>query len=509
VCGLRLTFLSTVLALRGEVVQAQPVVDQSTGCVLCWNGEAWKIGNKEVQSNDTAQIFDLLVDAARAGNDSIVNVLTSITGPFAFVFYDAVSSILFYGRDRFGRRSLVWQEQNNGALTISSIDITNNKPAQEVSTNGLYSIDLKEDSLTPILSEWPTASPPINRECPPSLISPPCTSAVLALQHCLLEALRLRLMKIPTHNEHLFKPNSAKVAVLFSGGLDCTLLARLAHELLPLEEPVDLLNVAFENPRSIASQKDALANPYELCPDRMTGRSSFSELAHTCPSRLWRFVAIDIPYSETVSHRPAIIQLMSPHNTEMDLSIAMALYFASRGQGSANSNSAAPQPYTTTARVLLSGLGADELFGGYSRHAAAFTRGGYQELVAELEMDFTRIGHRNLGRDDRVTSHWGREVRYPYLDEDFARFTLNLPVWQKCGFRPDKNIPKNHEQQLWIEKEDDLEPAKMALRMMMWRLKLRTVASERKRAIQFGSRTAKMDVKKGGRTKGTDVLLPG
>jgi hypothetical protein len=35
---------------------------------------------------------------------------------------------------------------------------------------------------------------------------------------------------------------------------------------------------------------------------------------------------------------------------------------------------------------------------------------------------------------------------------------------------------------------------------------MRTAASERKRAIQFGAKTAKMDIGKG-RRKGTDVLV--
>ncbi|XP_078460118.1 asparagine synthetase domain-containing protein 1 isoform X2 [Lampetra planeri] len=38
----------------------------------------------------------------------------------------------------------------------------------------------------------------------------------------------------------------ASVAVLFSGGLDCMVLAALAHRHVPAHEPIDLLNVAFE-----------------------------------------------------------------------------------------------------------------------------------------------------------------------------------------------------------------------------------------------------------------------
>ena len=88
-------------------------------------------------------------------------------------------------------------------------------------------------------------------------------------------------------------PTDARIAVLFSGGLDCTVLARLASDLLPLEQPIDLLNVAFENPRLAAQNKLASQEElFELCPDRITGRKSFAELLETCPGRQWRLVTV-------------------------------------------------------------------------------------------------------------------------------------------------------------------------------------------------------------------------
>ena len=205
--------------------------------------------------------------------------------------------------------------------------------------------------------------------------------------------------------------SEVRVAVLFSGGLDCTILARMCDDLLPSSEPIDLLNVAFENPR-IHSNLEPGASPYELCPDRITGRSSHAELTEVCPGRDWRFVEVNVPYVETQAQRKTVLALMHPHNTEMDLSISYALYFASRGVGLARTSHDAPaQPYTTTAHVLLSGLGADELFGGYQRHAVAFARREYPGLIEELELDFSRLGKRNLGRDDPARRLYPRAGR--------------------------------------------------------------------------------------------------
>lgn len=295
------------------------------------------------------------------------------------------------------------------------------------------------------------------------------------------------------------------------------MLARLSHELLSTSEPIDLLNVAFQNPRIHKSANDddqAFNAALESCPDRITGRASYAELCQVCPERQWRFVAINVPYTETLEHQERIITLMHPHNTEMDLSIACALYFAARGSGMmCLAPEAESKLYTTNARVLLSGLGADELFAGYTRHATAYNRHGFQGLIDELNLDIGRLGKRNLGRDDRVITNWGKEARFPFLDEKLVAWALAAPVSEKCDFGA-----------AVVEGADpsaQLESCKKVLRCLAWRLGMRKVASEKKRAvsttsitlypnhaannmqIQFGARTAKMTT---GKTKGTTPL---
>ncbi len=126
-------------------------------------------------------------------------------------------------------------------------------------------------------------------------------------------------------------------------------------------------------------------------------------------------------------------------------------------------------------------------------------------------MEVARISSRNLGRDNRVIAHHGVAPRYPYLvsvsialplvirpwkfymgitcqDEKVVAFLSSLPTHRKADLRLPRGVGE-----------------KLLLRGLAHRLlDLPLTAAEPKRAIQFGSRIAKMENRK---EKGSDVAV--
>ncbi|KAI8048306.1 asparagine synthase-domain-containing protein [Syncephalis plumigaleata] len=524
-------FEGATLHLRGPQPTQQPLKDQH-GNILCWNGEVFaglEIGHR----NDGLCLLEALDAAA-----SPLDVLHRIRGPFGFIYYQAKQRRLWFGRDCLGRRSLLWRyyrQDDIDRLVIASVGLepTNNEEemrdnttnndamplpmeyATEVPAMGIFSLDLPRlldgnDTIphsmkmtrwiSPELVETSTddylplpfgrlnkAIPaadedllPIHEELLP-WDDPNYVSLLKAPQQKLLQllsnAVQCRVIDIPGHSK-----KQSRLGILFSGGLDCMCLAALADRHLPAGEPVDLINVAFENPRTLNINNTATA--YEV-PDRKTGRCGLAELQRLAPNRPWQFVEVNVPYADACAAKSHIMQLMAPATTLMDMSIAMALWFAAGGKGSrTTANLDGPESYDSQCPVLLSGLGADELFAGYTRHREAWRRGGWSSLIDEVQLDIDRISSRNLGRDDRIISDRAREVRFPFLDENVVSYACELPIHVKTDPRLPRGVGE-----------------KMLLRAMAaCELNLKDTSTRWKRAIQFGARTAKME---SGKERGT------
>lgn len=571
-----LSLTSSVLSLRGDGITQQPLSSSDGRLLLAWNGQIfdWEsnASNHATSSrvrldsgeNDGTILLDRIQQILDEQKDRDTNpsstgialnaALSEVEGPYAFVMLDRRASKLYFGRDPLGRRSLLLQRlpQHSALAAVSvaggesphALD-SNHSPSgatlTEIDCSSLWHIDLLHSPTSPQPLPRHSSrfnSPLLLRELRPAdqqqhapLRSPDqIRQDFLAV---LSDSVRRRVTNINTDQP----ADEAHVAILFSGGLDCTTLALLADRHVPKDQPIDLLNVGFENVRAIeaaklesekrlrsklkAAQKGrkataearkidsdvvetdqkgaatvvevdqtdvAHANDIYSVPDRLTGISSYTELLTLSPHRRWNFICMNIPYSEYISHKPLISTLMSPSSSVMDLSIASALFFASRSRGHLLSSPGTS--YTSPAKVLISGLGADELLAGYSRHRQAY-HSSLEALVRELQMDLDRLPTRNLGRDDRILASHGKESRYPFLDRRVIEYLTSIPVQHKVdlarlgteGAGGDKRLLRDVARQMGLVKACEL----------------------KKRAMQFGTRSAKIDAATG-RAKGHHQL---
>ncbi|OLQ11185.1 putative asparagine synthetase [glutamine-hydrolyzing] 1 [Symbiodinium microadriaticum] len=78
-------------------------------------------------------------------------------------------------------------------------------------------------------------------------------------------------------------------------------------------------------------------------------------------------------------------------------------------------------------RVVLSGLGSEEAFAGYQRHARACVAGD-EATSRDRTLGLAQMWHRDLQRDFILASLAGVEIRYPFLDADLLDVALHLPA---------------------------------------------------------------------------------
>ncbi|KAK9474812.1 asparagine synthase-domain-containing protein [Dipodascopsis tothii] len=448
-----LAAVSSVLALRGVV--PQPL--EAGPAFLQFNGELYTATTPDAARLETENDGAVLLEWI--GRLGVLAALQAVRGEYAFVYFDGAT--LWYGRDCIGRRSLV--ATVDGPLAVASVPPAPGAGWAEVPAGAVVALDLATMAAQTHSWDGPTLARPYG-----------ALSGALGGDVAALAPELDRLLAAAVARRTQLQP-ATTVAVLFSGGLDCALVALMAAR--AGVRTLDLVNVAFENPRTGGGY---------ATPDRKLGRRTWAELRAVLPDCDLRLLEIDVPFADAAAARPRVCELMWPKSSVMDLSIALAFYFAARASGVLHTADGAATAYTSPAPVLLSGLGADELFAGYTRHGTCQSRGGYAALEAELALDFGRLHERNLGRDDRVIADSGREARYPFLDEDVVAWALQCPLDAKFG--------------------PGAVPTKAVLRQVALAAGLSAVAGEPKRAIQFGARSAKMEPGQG-KIKGTDALV--
>lgn len=179
-----------------------------------------------------------------------------------------------------------------------------------------------------------------------------------------------------------------RVAVAFSGGLDSSLIAFLAKK---ADIEVQLIHVSLENQRETLQAEEA-ASLLDLPLHKFLYRAEDAE--HVLPKVLW---CIEDP---------------EPLKT----SIAIPVFWV------------AERAAELGFRILLTGQGADELFGGYRRYLNLYMRFGESAAEKAMTSDIAKMHETNFERDFKACSFHNIEFRLPFASRLLVEFALSLPL---------------------------------------------------------------------------------
>lgn len=529
--GPRFKFKSSILHLRGETMQVQPLMD-GDGNVLLFNGQIYEHSGNAIDRFQSDTDY-LLNELSRCQSpQQIAETFSEIDGPFAIIFWHHRFRKLFYGRDVFGRKSLcVLRSKESCPLIISSvIDATLERPDRkwsEVRCDGIHCIDYNTYQVpVELIFPWdldsiylktekcdnvpdiPPGGPrlmmsqlkPLNLDPtePNSFSDSARQSAIEEFESKFVRAVKSRYQfnrkdcltcrrdpKYSAITKEIICRES-KVAVAFSGGIDSTMIAMALHRVMDIKETIDLVTVAFK----------------DESPDREAVGSAFEELRSLCRLRTWRLVICDVSKLELQTEREHVIRdLILPCDTIFDDGLGCASWFVGRAKGRAidskfsdewmtnhfeeflkynpsntNLDDQVTIEYKSPASMMFVGSSIDEQLGGYSSHRKVWTQERILGLNKEISRLMRRISWRNLGRDDRVYCHHGRDLKVPFLDPQFVSFLNELPIGLKMN----------------LDEPTDIGPKKI-LRELALRWGLDQTGRRVKRAMQFGTRIANLE----------------
>lgn len=288
------------------------------------------------ESNNSTRVALLYSD------ESIPRFFSNIRGPYAFMLFRRSTGSLFFGRDFFGRHSLLVGPTSirgmHNLVVVTSVTAPKSLKCHELPALGIFHMNLTEPILDELgLFKWDNlCGDELGKVCDWDVrvlgnISSPVTlpktlsnvqmndleRSVIELrtseealkqmlttdvwrvcidefESILRKAVRTRVEKQPhlcsdciKMSGHVQCPH-AKTGVLFSGGLDSSVLVALVDDILKRDsEPINLLNVAFQLPDG---SFDA--------PDRKTALQALEELRQRNPERKYNFLEINVTKKE-------------------------------------------------------------------------------------------------------------------------------------------------------------------------------------------------------------------
>jgi len=381
----KLTMGQNLLSIVGSEVQ-QPLMDKKR--VLVANGEIYnyKQLKKELDYDfKTDSDCEVILALLEGYNDHLPSVIPGVVsrldGDYAFVVSEGVNwaairdpvgvKPLFFGKhplkDLFGvasERKALWK--------IGFHEVESLNPGSFLFNQKLIQLPSRIKKPAPIIPAHKEHSNTYNE-------------LKLQLKNDLVKSVEKRIAGLDN------------VGIIFSGGVDSTILARIC---LKLGVKPELYTVGKEgSPDLDFSRKAADVMGLPIYTHQVT-----EDEVRRCT--------------------PLVLQAIEEWNI-MKLGVGMTAYMA------------AEIAAKNGLRVLLSGQGADELFGGYHRYLQMYKDKG-DAIQDDLWRDILNIYEVNLERDDAVTMAHSVELRVPYLDLQVINRAMDIPIPYKIRDQNDR-----------------------------------------------------------------------
>lgn len=313
----------------------------------------------------------------------IKKVVDNITGDFAFIVFDKKNQLVHFARDPFGIKPL-YMQLDNGSIELASLidSMTNpmNDKIEHVVPGKLYTFNMSTKELT-FFNYFSFQDIRFN--------------PYITNNHIFEGMKRSVLERITQSNR--------PVGFFLSGGLDsCTILS-IALKYHKFKTPPKVFTFGFS--------KDAM--------DMKTASFVVDWFKKTYGDNCIEWHPVVGTLEEGKNTLEDVIRITETYDTTT-IRASTPMYLLSKYVAK-----------NTDVKVLISGEGSDELFGGYLYNLYAPNN---YELRKEIIKSLENLYLYDCLRADRVTAACGLEIRPPFLDIDLVRTTLrhqNLAVRNK------------------------------------------------------------------------------
>ena len=415
------------LAIVDPLSGKQPLMSEDGKLILAANGEIYNHqdlrkqleGKYKFQTGSDCEVILALY------KEKGVNFLEDLSGIFAFALYDTEKDVYLVARDEIGVIPLYQGWDNEGRYYVASElkSLEGICSTIEEFPNGCYYYSKDEKPVRWYHRAWESYDSVKDNACAcdekGSVVN---ESVIKAVRNGLEDAVRKQLM------------SDVPYGVLLSGGLDSSIVAAVTQKFAKKRVETGSLQDAWW------PQLHSFAVGLEGSPDLIAAQKAAAYIGTVHHE-------VHFTIQEALDALPDVIY----HIETYDITTVRAstpMYLLARAIKAMG------------IKMVLSGEGSDELFGGYLYfHKAPDAKEFHEELVRKM----SKLHLYDCLRANKSLAAWGVEGRVPFLDKEFIDVAMNLNPLDKMSIK----LPDGKQRmEKWILRKafEDLLPADICWR---------------------------------------------